>query len=336
MDLIIQTGSERKHMLYSMGSHIIMRQLQPEFVSRPAILARDFAGELSGVYTKDTILYSYITLNDSLILRDITDNVPIIQLNANRHHKYELASMTVFKEQIILIFCAYDPTDNIWTVKYITHSPVRNTFGNHTSSAANENSFSNNVSASANRDSPSIDALTPTNANTILEAIPYRPHFSVLNTNAHLMLDINSDGKDYLWEITSDFKLVSHNDINETLKQQSVWQLDKIGSLQEDVDMLQQASSLMMNKINSLLNENEQLRNENTRLQDEGSRLSPVIKEKEDKLRALSDSLNETQKALTIREAQIESAKKQYNELMDVAEKYRDEAIKWRTALMSK
>lgn len=300
MDLIIQTGSDRKHMLYSMGTHIIMRQLQPEFVSRPVVLARDFSCNLSGVYTEGNILYSYITLNDSLILRDITGNLPIIQLNADRHHKYELANMTIFKGQIVIIFCAYDPTDNKWAVKYITHSPAHR----HT--------------------------------DTIIENISYRPHFSVLNTNAHLILDINSDGKDFLWEITSDFKLVSHNDINETLKQQSVWQIDKIGSLQEDIDMLQQASSLMMNKISSLLNENEQLRNENTRLQDESSKLSPVIKEKEDKLKALSESLNETQKALTIREAQIESAIKQYNELMDVAEKYRDEAIKWRTALMSK
>lgn len=336
MDLIIQTGSDRKHMLYSMGSHIIMRQLQPEFVSRPAVLARDFACGLSGVYTEGTILYSYITLNDSLILRDIAGNVPIIQLNANLHHKYELADMTIFNGQIVLIFCVYDPTDNKWAVKYITHSPYRNTFGNHTAPAANENSFSYNVSASANRDSLSNNLPAHVQTDTIIENTSYRPHFSVLNTNAHLILDINGDGKDYLWEITSDFKLVSHNEINEALKQQSVWQLDKISQLKEDIDMLQQASSLMMNKINSLLNENEQLRNENKRLQDEGSRLSPVIKEKEDKIRSLSDSLNETQKALTIREAQIESAIKQYNELMDVAERYRDEAIKWRTALMSK
>ena len=336
MDLIIQTGSDRKHMLYSMGEHIIMRQLQPEFVSRPAVIARDFAGELSGAYIENTILYSYIALNDSLTLRDISGSVPIIQLNADRHHKYEQAGMTIFKGQIVLIFCSYDPTDNSWAVKYITHSPVRNTSGNYTSSATNENSFSNNVSASANRDSLSNTSPSHIHTDTIIENLSYRPHFSILNTNAHLILDINGDGKDHLWEITSDLKLVSHNDINEALKQQSVWQLDKIGSLQEDIDMLQQASSLMMNKISSLLNENEQLRNENTRLQDESSKLSPVIKEKEDKLKALSESLNETQKALTIREAQIESAIKQYNELMDVAEKYRDEAIKWRTALMSK
>ena len=267
MDLIIQTGLDRKHMLYSTGNQIIMRQLRPEFVSRPTVLVRDFAGELSGAYTEETILYSYITLNGSLILRDISDSTPIIQLNADGCHKYEQAHMTIFKGQIVLIFCSYDPTDNSWAVKYITHSPVRNTSGNYTSSATNENrfsnnvsaptnrdSFSNNVSASANRDSLSNTSPSHIHTDTIIENISYRPHFSVLNTNAHLILDINSDGKDFLWEITSDFKLVSHNDINETLKQQSVWQLDKIGSLQEDIDMLQQASSLMMNKINSLLN----------------------------------------------------------------------------------
>lgn len=336
MDLIIQTGSDRKYMLYSMGSHIIMRQLHPESVSRPAVLARDFACELSGAYADGTILYSYITLNDSLILRDISGNLPIIQLNADKHHKYELANMTIFKGQIVLIFCVCNHTDNKWAMKYIRHSPSRNTYGNHTISSANENSFSNNVSASANRESLSNNSPAHVHADTIIENISYRPHFSVLNTNAHLMLDINSDGKDYLFEITSDFKLVSHNEINDALKQQSVWQLDKISQLKEDIDMLQQASSLMMNKINSLLNENEQLRNKNTRLQYESARLSPVIKEKEDKIRSLSDSLNETQKALTIREAQIESAIKQYNELMDVAERYRDEAVKWRTALMSR
>lgn len=41
-------------------------------------------------------------------------------------------------------------------------------------------------------------------------------------------------------------------------------------------------------------------------------------------------ALDDTKKALAIREAQIESAKRQYNELMEVATRYRDEAAKWR------
>ena len=304
MDLIIQSGTEHKHMLYSIGEHVVIRRLQSEFISRPTYLAHDFAKDLYGVNTGNTILYSYITINDTLTLKDIYEKTPILQFEADECHRYQQAYMTIFNGYIVLIFCVYDQGSSRWDIKYLTYSQ---------------------------KTAPSESIKTH-------EAASYdnRPHFSILNTGTHLMIDINAEGEDSLWEITSDLELVSHNEINGTLKQQSIWQLDKIESLQDEVDKLKQASSLMMNKISSLLSENEQLKKDNTALKHENSVYDPALKEHEQKLSELSSSLNETKKALTIREAQIESAKKQYNELMDVAQKYRDEAVKWRMALASK
>ena len=97
----------------------------------------------------------------------------------------------------------------------------------------------------------------------------------------------------------------SHDEIKTSMEQQNHLYLDKINKLQENVNQLQQANLLLMNKISELSEDNKKLMND----------------------------LENTKKALTIREAQIESAKRQYNELMDVASKYRDEAIKWRMKL---
>ncbi len=60
------------------------------------------------------------------------------------------------------------------------------------------------------------------------------------------------------------------------------------------------------------------------------------ISELEHQLEDIKNKADKLQKALVIREAQIESAKNQYNELMHVAESYRDEAIKWRSRLSAR
>ena len=143
---------------------------------------------------------------------------------------------------------------------------------------------------------------------TITKGLTNRPKFSLLNTDKHLLINVKNGEKYQLLELKRDLSVFSHDEMKNSIEQQNHLYLDKINKLQEDVNQLQQANLLLMNKISEFSEDNKKL---------------------------MAD-LENTKKALTIREAQIESAKKQYNELMDVASKYRDEAIKWRMKLTNR
>ena len=288
MDHIFHTGNNRKQVIYSMGEHIIMRNIRAEYVSRPAYLSGDHSGDLSAAMVKERIYYSYITSNGALALKNSQDGHSVFQLNADDNHRFIQSQTISFNDRIVLLYIVHDPPNSKWDVKYVVCDVLH----------------SDRIPYSEHNISP-YDLLC---------GLIYEPHFSVLDTGTHLIIDIHGGEDDSLWELSGDFMLISHDDISKTLKQQSVWQLEKIGSLQEDVSKLQQASNIMMNKISSLLDENKALRKELSSLNEEKNIYSPRLKAQDDKLKELSDSLTETKKALTIREAQIESAKKQYNE----------------------
>ena len=59
--------------------------------------------------------------------------------------------------------------------------------------------------------------------------------------------------------------------------------------------------------------------------------LEQQIEEQNSMIDNLESQLEEKENALRNQSAMIESATKQYNELMDVASQYRDEAVKWRS-----
>lgn len=70
---------------------------------------------------------------------------------------------------------------------------------------------------------------------------------------------------------------------------------------------------------------------QNESYQQEIERLEQTIEEQTSVIQQRDEQLEEKENALRNRDAMIESAKRQYNELMDVANQYRDEAIKWRS-----
>ena len=153
-----------------------------------------------------------------------------------------------------------------------------------------------------------VDATTKETFRYIANGLTYMPQVSLLNTGEHLLISIRNGVSYQLSEFKKDMTVFSHDERWSSMEQQNQLYLDKIKKLQEDIIKLQQANLLLMNKISELSEDNKKL----------------------------LEDLDNTKKALTIREAQIESAKKQYNELMDVASKYRDEAIKWRMKLTNR
>ena len=219
MDYIIQTDENAKHMIYTMGRHIIMRRLQAESVSQPRLLAGDYSSSLCAVFFDHSIYYAYITVNNSFCVRCTSSHAPLLLLDSGSH---------------------------------LLQGKIAEPAG--------------------------IDDLQP-------ESLNEMENKDTLQSN--LITELEK-------------KNTSQSELINELEKKNTTQAELITNLQEDKDNLQQACNLMMNKISALLEENES-----------------------------------NKKALSIRDSQIESAKSQYNDLMIVAEKYRDEAAKWRNMVIS-
>ena len=82
MDYIIQTDDNVKHMIYTMGRHIIMRRLQAESVSLPRLLAGDYSSSLCAVFFDHSIYYAYITVNNSFCVRCTSSSAPLLLLES--------------------------------------------------------------------------------------------------------------------------------------------------------------------------------------------------------------------------------------------------------------
>lgn len=337
MDQIFQTGVNQKHIIYSIDEHIMARRIQADAVSRPSYLANDFSHSLSSTIYNNIIYYSYISTEGVLNLRHIYSSTPLFRLGADASCRYEDVFITTFNNHLILFYCINDLTSPTWDVMYIPSPETVNPaepVSNHNPAGHSELAFEHYSSVT----SKPLSTHYPTESDEsfskhIMKGLTHLPHISIFNTEAHLILSIQCADEKHLLELSSDMSIISHDGINDNMEQQSKRHLEKINELQGDIDSLQNASSLMMNKISSLLEENEQLKNDHSDLKERNSSCTHMLSEKEEEIQKLSASLNETKKALTIREAQIESAAKQYNELMEVASRYRDEAAKWRMKL---
>lgn len=315
MDYIFQTTPGQKHMLYSMGDQVVLRRVSSDFISRPVNLTRDYSASLTGVVHNNIIYYAYITKDGTIDVRHVGSNSHIFRVIGDKAHLLYNPVLTSLNKHLILFFCQENSGEHTWSTGYIILDDEMTT---------------PDTSTTYNVDCPSSEDITsdiddagsnmPSNVvhyNHILTAVAYRPVLSVINIDSHLLINVRVKeySKNHIFDLSPDLSLTSYDEINAASKEQSRFQMKRIDELQSNIETLQQAGSNMMNKISSLLQENDALRKKCSSLHEENSN---------------------TKKALTIREAQIESAKKQYNELMNVAERYRDEAAKWRMKLTAR
>jgi len=305
-----------------MGDQVILRRVLSDFISRPISLTRDYSSSLSGVVHNNVIYYAYITKEGTIDVRHVGSNSYIFRFDRDESHLLYNPILTSMSDRLVLFYCCENSGNKTWDAGYIILSDAMS--DRHITVANSD--LSDNISS---------DDM---HYNRMLASVSHKTAISVINIDSHILINayyfnnsfdgnmnqdtgnanrIKSDSRknNHIFELSPDMSLISYNEINALAEERNHFHMERISELQSNIETLQQAGSNMMNKISSLLQENDALKKECRSLQDENSN---------------------TKKALTIRESQIESAKRQYNELMNVAERYRDEAAKWRMKLTSK
>lgn len=141
---------------------------------------------------------------------------------------------------------------------------------------------------------------------TIPDSFPLLPKLMVFPTDDYVFINIYNDF------------------YNKILQMDSKYHCNTLGSRQ---DFTEERSEDLKQKIEQL---EQQLEEQDSIIKERDA----IIEEQQSAIKEQDALLQEKENALRNQSAMIESAKKQYNELMDVASQYREEAIKWRSKFM--
>lgn len=136
--------------------------------------------------------------------------------------------------------------------------------------------------------------------------------YKVVCLNERLLVSVENEKGYVLYEIAKDLQIVAHGKIEGLDKHD-----DKLSDRNYEQEACDEENGIRKNSMEAAGDENTD--------KESTSRES----DKEQELALLKSSILEQQKEIDFYKSQIESAKRQYQELMQVAEQYRQEANHW-------
>ncbi len=139
--------------------------------------------------------------------------------------------------------------------------------------------------------------------------------FKLVCLNERLLVSVENEKGYVLYEIASDLQVVAHGKIERLYKYD-----DRISERNYEEEASDEEIGIRKNA-----NDN----NEKNKMETTGGENTDTGADKEQELAMLKSSILEQQKEIDFYKSQIESAKRQYQELMQVAEQYRQEANHW-------
>lgn len=139
--------------------------------------------------------------------------------------------------------------------------------------------------------------------------------YKVVCLNERLLVSVENEKGYVLYEVAKDLQVVAHGKING---------MDEHENKIDDINYEDEASDEGIGT-----RKNVKDKKVKSNMEDAGGENTDTGVDKEQELAMLKSSFIEQQKEINFYKSQIESAKRQYQELMQVAEQYREEANHW-------
>lgn len=255
MSNVYSIGNNRQLIIYPAGSNIFLRIAYYGGIDRPVVLAADYLSGLNECMYNGILYYSYISMDNSLVVKNIMESNNIYAISGNEMP--ELYSPAICPcNQALLLF-------------YLKNNPLTK----HTSL---------HCVALCDTDNNNLPVPLPSCVNNISS-------YQVYDCGRGIILCV--DNKTFIIEEIGHIKeLTSQSDVKAAI------------------------SSDYENKLSSL----------NVKY---NSDIQKLIEQNNKKIAACQAKIDE-------QAAVINSITSQYNELMTVAQKYRDEALMWRSKFM--
>lgn len=104
MDAIFTTEQNRTLFLYSFEHRLYLRTVQSERISRPILLCNNYQDGLSGISYNKALYYSYLSHDDSLLVRNLAEPTPVFRLDGTSIVSYSAPHLVVFADRLLFFY----------------------------------------------------------------------------------------------------------------------------------------------------------------------------------------------------------------------------------------
>lgn len=119
MRSIYSDGQDKTLLLYPYQNMIFFRTIIAENTWKPIMLCNDFLYSLSDSIYQDNIYYSYINKDYNIVIKSITDQSVLYQLDGDSSLTYIQPSILSFLGKLLLIYAVKNPINNTYFIKGI-------------------------------------------------------------------------------------------------------------------------------------------------------------------------------------------------------------------------
>ncbi|MCM1089922.1 MAG: hypothetical protein NC092_12260 [Butyrivibrio sp.] len=300
MGNVYAVDAQKNLIIYSTGNYICLRTSVGENLTRPIVLCSDYSSDLSDIVYNNTIYYVYQNMNQDIILRSVMERDNLYKINSRSTPDCFYPQIAAIKNTLILFYFVKNPVDNSYCLKSLLPFQPQHKL----------------VLSGA--------LFSPDAASSVLgEAVfPSLPTLRILSLGASLLVHLSLDTGEYVFSINESLqcdRLLSESSapIRELARyrEESRQSRELLAEAQTESDK----TKALLAEVQSELDKNNALL---TEAQDELEKKNALLIEAHGQVAKLQSELSN-------RDRLIQSIQKQYEELMDTATKYKEEATKW-------
>ena len=300
MELLSFSVSGTPLLLSASDTGLFLHSMQSGQFGRPVLLCSNYKNGLSGCEYNQSLYYTYINRENALLLRRLGESAPLLRSEQKDTVTYHNPQLIVFNNTLFLFYM--EETQGSYRLRLqLPFSPIE----------------------------PELPDLSQT-------ACSPSPLFTLHTTGPYLYLFLTTETTTVSYRYTREtgFETLSSEEALLS-KLRTPWDAEKKQleqSLIQAIHLSEQQQNLLTEKEQKLLNIEAKL----SALTSEAEQKNTLLAETTSALQAANDQLTEckqdkqrTAQKLEQTSLLLERAKTQYSELMQVAEQYRQEALKW-------
>lgn len=307
MELLHPLETNKNLLFYTTEARLYARPLQNEHLGRPTLLCSNYESGLSSTLYHDIVYYSYINKEHSLLVRSLTEPAVLFRLDCTAGVSYRMPKLVVFNKVLLLFY--FEQHQSTYNLK--AHALFTDTQPH------------------------SFPTVFP-------EPLTELPELTLCATASYLYVLLTGSQVSNLFRYDTSFSFEPFLPEAEVLSsiEQKKQELQTIKQLLTDKDrenttirhLLTERTQEVENSKQTLMKKSREIEDIKTLFHEQSLALEHtklLLNESKQETRASLLRLSESEKALQHTGFLLERAKTQYNELMQVAEKYREEAVKW-------
>lgn len=104
MEVIYTTEQSRTLFLYPFENRLYLRTIQNERITRPLLLCSNYQSGLSGTLYNQALYYSYLSHDNSLLVRSLTESIPVFRLDGTSTVSYSTPHLVVFADRLLFFY----------------------------------------------------------------------------------------------------------------------------------------------------------------------------------------------------------------------------------------